>query len=140
LLQAASLETFGYTLVFLCVDIAEKCYQVVDINTVKICYWNEALRCVPVGRQMLYLNYQLRPRWQFSHIYVSLLWYLEGFVFAEHIRQHGGVDMKSNSMEHNPSWEANSYSASQEIHCPLRNPKVHYCVHKGLLWIWSQKI
>jgi len=39
----------------------------------------------------------------------------------------------TNSMEQSPSWKANSLSASQEIHCPLWNLKVHYCVHKGLL-------
>ena len=34
------------------------------------------------------------------------------------------------SMEHSPSWEANRFSASQEISRILRNPKVHYYVHK----------
>ena len=33
-------------------------------------------------------------------------------------------------MDHRPSWEANRFSASQEIPHILRNPKVHYRTHK----------
>jgi hypothetical protein len=34
-------------------------------------------------------------------------------------------------MEHSPSWEANTNSASQEILRFLSNPKIHFRVHKG---------
>ena len=34
------------------------------------------------------------------------------------------------SMVQSPSWEANWFSASQEIHRISRNPKVHYRTHK----------
>jgi len=33
-------------------------------------------------------------------------------------------------MEENPSWEANSHSASEEIPRLLRNTKVHYRTNK----------
>jgi hypothetical protein len=38
---------------------------------------------------------------------------------------------KNNSMELNPSWEADSCSATQKIPSTLWNPKVYYPVHKS---------
>jgi len=40
--------------------------------------------------------------------------------------------VSTHSMEQSPSWEANWFSASQEIPPILRNPKVHYRGHKCL--------
>jgi len=35
----------------------------------------------------------------------------------------------NNAMEQNPSWEANSFRAGQEIFCILCNPNGHYQVY-----------
>ena len=51
-----------------------------------------------------------------------LLTYLLSYYLLTHLLTY--------SLEHSPSWEVNQFSASQEIPCMLRNPKVHYRIHK----------
>jgi hypothetical protein len=46
----------------------------------------------------------------------------------------------THSREQSPSWEANRFSASQEIPRILYNPKVHYCTHKFLSLSWARSI
>jgi len=41
----------------------------------------------------------------------------------------------NNQLAHSPSGEATSYSANQEIHEFLQNPKFHYWCHKSLILI-----
>ena len=46
-------------------------------------------------------------------------------------RHKGGTfSLLIHSTQHSPSWEANRFSASQEIPSFLWNPKVHYRIHK----------
>jgi len=40
------------------------------------------------------------------------------------------IYLLTHSMEQSPSWEANQFSASQEIPRTLWNPKIHYRIHK----------
>jgi hypothetical protein len=42
------------------------------------------------------------------------------------------IEMLTDTMEQNPSPEADSYSAGQDIISLLLNPKVHFHVHKSL--------
>ena len=43
-------------------------------------------------------------------------------------------------MEQSPSWEANWFSASQEISHILWNPKVHYHIYKSLDINYKEKL
>ena len=40
------------------------------------------------------------------------------------------IHLLTYSMEQSPSWEANRFSAIQEIPRILRKPKIHYRIHK----------
>ena len=54
----------------------------------------------------------------------------EHLTFYEKLHLSTVLTLLTYSMEHSPSWEANRFSASQEIPLILKNKKVHYCIHK----------
>ena len=47
-----------------------------------------------------------------------------------HTHTHTHTYLLIHSMQHIPSWDANCFSASQEIPRTLWNPKVHHHIHK----------
>ena len=53
----------------------------------------------------------------------------QGYLSACHTFVSPGLYLPTYSMEQSP-WEANRFSTSQEIPHTLRNPKVHYRIHK----------
>jgi hypothetical protein len=77
------------------------------------------------------LSLELTSKQQCSNAYYSIL-------FSSNVSntKHNPVMKGSHwivltySMQHSPSWEANWFSAIQEIPRILRNPKVHYRIHK----------
>ena len=59
-----------------------------------------------------------------------VLFSLLQFLFPFHHYLHYTVYLLAYSMEHSAYWEANRFSASQEIPHILWNLKVHYCIYK----------
>ena len=60
-----------------------------------------------------------------------ILLYTASLIMASYSpKQVGGTHLLTHSTKHSPSWEANRFSASQEIPRVLCNPKVHYLIHR----------
>ena len=60
---------------------------------------------------------------------VVLVFYLAALLFTYLLTYY----VLTYSMEQNSSWEANRFSANQEIPCILWNLTIHYCIYKSLV-------
>jgi len=67
----------------------------------------------------------------------TILWATRSEMVSVYFSRHKQNALLTYSMEQSASWEANRFSASQEIPFILWNPKVHYRIHiRGGVWGW----
>jgi hypothetical protein len=65
-----------------------------------------------------------------SYTHYSLVEVRSFWVILFGVRINILTNLLTYSMDQSPSWEANRFSASQGNSCILRNPQVHYRIHK----------
>ena len=63
-------------------------------------------------------------------MYLLLTYLLLNYLLLTYSLTYLLTYLLTHSMEHRPSWEANRFSASQEIPCILCDPKVKYRIQK----------
>jgi hypothetical protein len=63
--------------------------------------------------------------------YVTEIQNIQNCYITKHLIISHKISKLTNYMEQSPSWEANSFSASQDIPRILWNEKVHYRIHKS---------
>ena len=68
---------------------------------------------------------------RYAHGNVQLLHVIYLWTCHLIIQQNRFKTLNTYSLQQSPSWEANQFSASQEIPRILWNPKVHYRIHKS---------
>jgi len=83
---------------------------------------------------------------RYTSVRVPVVVRIFGLIQTGQVARTASYYLLTHSIVQSPSWEANWFAASQEIHCISRNPKVHYRTHKrpplkkSRMWVFLNKV